>query len=251
MQRREVQAAGPRQGLLPQALHGLAPRRAWATIIATRSAPRKAAGSRARRRPVRRARRQRRAAPRPRRAPERGSRVRRRARVDRCRRLSSAAARACTARCASRARRTPRCRSSPRRCWRSGRSTFRNVPALGDVRTMAQAARAMLGAERRRDKPARTSCASTPTTITELEAPYELVKTMRASVLVLGPAGRALRAGARVAARRLRHRRAADRSAPQGPGGDGREDHARARLRRRAQRQAAARRDASCSTCRP
>jgi UDP-N-acetylglucosamine 1-carboxyvinyltransferase len=65
-----------------------------------------------------------------------------------------------------------------------GRSIYRNVPALGDVRTMARLL-ARLGAEIV-DKPAGTMTVDT-TRITELEAPYELVKTMRASVLVLGP----------------------------------------------------------------
>jgi UDP-N-acetylglucosamine 1-carboxyvinyltransferase len=65
-----------------------------------------------------------------------------------------------------------------------GRSIYRNVPALGDVRTMGRLL-AKLGAEIE-DKPAGTMVVDA-TRITELEAPYELVKTMRASVLVLGP----------------------------------------------------------------
>ena len=64
-------------------------------------------------------------------------------------------------------------------------------------------------------------------------APYELVKTMRASILALGPAARALRRGARLAARRLRDRAAARRSARQGSAGDGRGDRSRSRLHRR------------------
>jgi UDP-N-acetylglucosamine 1-carboxyvinyltransferase len=65
-----------------------------------------------------------------------------------------------------------------------GRSIYRNVPALGDVRTMGRLL-AKLGAEIT-EKPAGTMVVDTAH-ITELEAPYELVKTMRASVLVLGP----------------------------------------------------------------
>jgi UDP-N-acetylglucosamine 1-carboxyvinyltransferase len=65
-----------------------------------------------------------------------------------------------------------------------GRSIYRNVPALGDVRTMGRLL-GKLGAEIE-DKPAGTMVVDTAK-ITELEAPYELVKTMRASVLVLGP----------------------------------------------------------------
>jgi len=67
----------------------------------------------------------------------------------------------------------------------SGKSTFKNVPQLADVRTMAKLLK-MLGwtAE------GTTSLAIAPPTgkkKPKLEAPYELVKTMRASVLVLGP----------------------------------------------------------------
>jgi len=65
-----------------------------------------------------------------------------------------------------------------------GKSIYRNVPALGDVRTMGRLL-ARLGAEIG-EKPAGTMTVDTAR-ITELEAPYELVKTMRASVLVLGP----------------------------------------------------------------
>jgi UDP-N-acetylglucosamine 1-carboxyvinyltransferase len=65
-----------------------------------------------------------------------------------------------------------------------GRSIYRNVPALGDVRTMGRLL-GKLGADIE-DKPAGTMVVDA-TKITELEAPYELVKTMRASVLVLGP----------------------------------------------------------------
>ena len=52
--------------------------------------------------------------------------------------------------------------------------------------------------------------------ITSTTAPYDLVRKMRASVLVLGPLARALRRGARLAAGRLRDRCAAGRSAHQG-----------------------------------
>jgi UDP-N-acetylglucosamine 1-carboxyvinyltransferase len=66
----------------------------------------------------------------------------------------------------------------------AGRSIYKNVPALGDVRTMGRLLR-RLGAGYE-EKPAGTAYVDT-TTITEHEAPYDLVKTMRASVLVLGP----------------------------------------------------------------
>ncbi|HEY2749207.1 MAG TPA: UDP-N-acetylglucosamine 1-carboxyvinyltransferase [Polyangia bacterium] len=67
-----------------------------------------------------------------------------------------------------------------------GTSVFRNVPKLMDVRTMAKLLR-MLGASV--DDADKTGYALSVATdgIKSFEAPYELVKTMRASVLVLGP----------------------------------------------------------------
>jgi UDP-N-acetylglucosamine 1-carboxyvinyltransferase len=65
-----------------------------------------------------------------------------------------------------------------------GRSTFRNVPALGDVRTMGRLL-TRLGAEVRDAGKGITRIDTTDAA--GHEAPYELVKTMRASVLVLGP----------------------------------------------------------------
>jgi UDP-N-acetylglucosamine 1-carboxyvinyltransferase len=69
----------------------------------------------------------------------------------------------------------------------TGTSTWKNVPQLADVRTMAKLLR-MLGwtvdeAGERALQIASPSGKKKP----KLEAPYELVKTMRASVLVLGP----------------------------------------------------------------
>jgi UDP-N-acetylglucosamine 1-carboxyvinyltransferase len=65
-----------------------------------------------------------------------------------------------------------------------GRSTFRNVPALGDVRTMGRLL-TRLGAD---VVDAGKGVMRIDTTdAAGHEAPYELVKTMRASVLVLGP----------------------------------------------------------------
>jgi UDP-N-acetylglucosamine 1-carboxyvinyltransferase len=65
-----------------------------------------------------------------------------------------------------------------------GRSTYRNVPGLGDVRTMGKLL-GQLGAEVT-DKPGGTMLVDA-TGVNQFEAPYELVKTMRASVLVLAP----------------------------------------------------------------
>src|SRR5437016_11796103 len=73
----------------------------------------------------------------------------------------------------------------------SGQSTFRNVPALNDIRTMCKLL-GKLGAEV--EQPERAGRAADPHVIRlqtrkieDVTAPYELVKTMRASVLVLGP----------------------------------------------------------------
>jgi len=65
-----------------------------------------------------------------------------------------------------------------------GRSTFRNVPALGDVRTMGRLL-TRLGAEV--EDAGKGVMRIDTTDASGHEAPYELVKTMRASVLVLGP----------------------------------------------------------------
>jgi UDP-N-acetylglucosamine 1-carboxyvinyltransferase len=65
----------------------------------------------------------------------------------------------------------------------SGRSTYRNVPALGDVRTMQHLLRG-LGAE----VGGRGPVAHVDTrAVARFTAPYELVAGMRASVLLLGP----------------------------------------------------------------
>ncbi|HTE50269.1 MAG TPA: UDP-N-acetylglucosamine 1-carboxyvinyltransferase [Kofleriaceae bacterium] len=70
----------------------------------------------------------------------------------------------------------------------SGASTFKNVPNLNDVVTMRKLL-AKLGCEV--DHEARTMIIAPPSVAASkrrsFEAPYDLVKTMRASVLVLGP----------------------------------------------------------------
>jgi UDP-N-acetylglucosamine 1-carboxyvinyltransferase len=63
-----------------------------------------------------------------------------------------------------------------------GQSTYRNVPGLGDVITMRKLL-ARLGADVTGDG---TTVVDTMNVV-NFEAPYELVKTMRASALVLGP----------------------------------------------------------------
>ncbi len=65
----------------------------------------------------------------------------------------------------------------------SGVNSFTNVPDLADVRTMARLL-VMLGAKVEFEKGNLTIDSSS---INKWESPYELVRTMRASVLVLGP----------------------------------------------------------------
>jgi UDP-N-acetylglucosamine 1-carboxyvinyltransferase len=63
-----------------------------------------------------------------------------------------------------------------------GRNTFKNVPALKDVQTMARVLEVM-GAE----VSGRRTLKIDSSDLRRFEAPYNLVRTMRASVLVLGP----------------------------------------------------------------
>ena len=67
-----------------------------------------------------------------------------------------------------------------------GRSTYRNVPELADVATMLKLLRIM-GAQSERLAEPRGTCEVEVGPGINPEAPYDLVKTMRASVLVLGP----------------------------------------------------------------
>jgi len=64
-----------------------------------------------------------------------------------------------------------------------GQSVFHGVPDLADIRTLGRLL-ASMGARVERDA---TTLRVDATRIEKPEAPYELVKTMRASVLVLGP----------------------------------------------------------------
>jgi UDP-N-acetylglucosamine 1-carboxyvinyltransferase len=66
-----------------------------------------------------------------------------------------------------------------------GTSTFKNVPKLMDIRTMGRLL-AQMGATVESDKSGHELTIRSDT-IKSFEAPYDLVKTMRASVLVLGP----------------------------------------------------------------
>jgi UDP-N-acetylglucosamine 1-carboxyvinyltransferase len=67
-----------------------------------------------------------------------------------------------------------------------GTSVFRNVPKLMDVRTMTKLLRMLGAATEDADKSGYAIAVNTDG-IKSFDAPYELVKTMRASVLVLGP----------------------------------------------------------------
>src|SRR5262245_27569356 len=64
-----------------------------------------------------------------------------------------------------------------------GQHVLRNVPSLADTRTMARVLE-KLGA---RIEFTDHQCRIDTTDITSLEAPYDLVRTMRASIYVLGP----------------------------------------------------------------
>ncbi|HZS40140.1 MAG TPA: UDP-N-acetylglucosamine 1-carboxyvinyltransferase [Polyangia bacterium] len=66
-----------------------------------------------------------------------------------------------------------------------GTSIFKNVPALNDLRTMGKLL-SLLGAAVEHDVAGHTMRIAADS-IRDFNAPYELVKTMRASVLVLGP----------------------------------------------------------------
>jgi UDP-N-acetylglucosamine 1-carboxyvinyltransferase len=67
-----------------------------------------------------------------------------------------------------------------------GTSIFRNVPKLNDIRTMGKLLSLLGASVEEGDKTGHTLRVSTDG-IRSFDAPYELVKTMRASVLVLGP----------------------------------------------------------------
>jgi UDP-N-acetylglucosamine 1-carboxyvinyltransferase len=67
----------------------------------------------------------------------------------------------------------------------TGRSVFRNVPKLMDIRTMGKLLE-LMGSTVEPDKSGHTLEIDTDG-IKSFDAPYDLVKTMRASVLVLGP----------------------------------------------------------------
>ena len=103
-----------------------------------------------------------------------------------------------------------------------------NVPQLNDVRTMRTLLTQMGVAQDGSDGNVTLEAIHIDWPL----APYELVQDDARVDPGARAAGRALRRGARVAARRLRDRPASRRPAREGPGGDGRGDLARARLHR-------------------
>ena len=116
-----------------------------------------------------------------------------------------------------------------------------NVPKLADIDTMTLLLAQHGVAVDPVGNDGRTLSIGGP--ITNTEAPYDIVRKMRASVLVLGPVAGAGGRGAGVAARRLLDRHAADRPAPEGPGATGRHLRSGRRLHRRARLRPAARCD--------
>ena len=100
------------------------------------------------------------------------------------------------------------------------------IPQVRDIRTMLD----LIGhiGSKVSDRGGRSQVTIRAGRIEHPEAPYELVKTMRASSLVLGPL--VARPGARIAAGRLRHRRASHQPARRRAGAIGRGSPAGARL---------------------
>jgi UDP-N-acetylglucosamine 1-carboxyvinyltransferase len=68
-----------------------------------------------------------------------------------------------------------------------GINTLTNVPALRDIDTFIELMRHMGCVIDVKDEPTGYTLTIDSTNITKLEAPYEMVKTMRAAILVLGP----------------------------------------------------------------
>ena len=107
--------------------------------------------------------------------------------------------------------------------------TLRNVPMVRDIITMGKLLAFMSAKVSTAELPS-TAYTIESHTLNDAVAPYELVKTMRASILTLGPA--IARSGiAHVSsARRMRHWRAAGRPASRSTGKNGRGNHHGTRL---------------------
>ena len=108
-----------------------------------------------------------------------------------------------------------------------GPVTVSNVPHLQDVTTMIELLGRM-GVSVTIDEKMRIEVDAS--TIKEYFAPYQLVKTMRASILVLGPLLARFGCGGCVLARRLCDRRASGQHSRRRPAGHGRRHSYRERL---------------------
>ena len=80
----------------------------------------------------------------------------------------------------------PRCPRWPRRCSPPSPCTCKNIPRVRDIITMSQLLAHMDARVETPDVPP-TDLTIEARNITDAEAPYELVRTMRASILTLGP----------------------------------------------------------------
>ena len=114
-----------------------------------------------------------------------------------------------------------------------GPVTVSNVPHLQDVTTMIELLGRM-GVSVTIDEKMRIEVDAS--TIREYFAPYQLVKTMRASILVLGPLLARFGSRGRVAARRLRDRRPPGQHPRRRSAGHGRRHPHRERLHQGARR---------------
>ena len=92
---------------------------------------------------------------------------------------------------------------------------LKNIPHVRDIITMAKLLAHMRCKVESPDIPP-SEFIIRAESVSHAEAPYELVKTMRASMLTLGPARRAIRLRARFSSRRMLDRRASDRPAHEG-----------------------------------
>ena len=110
---------------------------------------------------------------------------------------------------------------------------LQNIPRVRDIITMGKLL-AHMGASVITPYLPPTDVTIQAASICDAEAPYELVRTMRASDSHARPDAGAARSRARFAAGRLRHRRTSSGSAHQSSRKNGRGDHHGTRLRHRA-----------------
>ena len=115
----------------------------------------------------------------------------------------------------------------------SDRVELENIPRVRDIITMGRLL-AHLGAIVETPAIPPTAMIIQSEQVNGAEAPYELVKTMRASIPDAGAAGGTHRSRARLASRRMRDRRASGGLAPESAGRNGRGNWNVSRLRRSA-----------------